>query len=81
MTVRIMIKPGLQYDAGAARAVNITGKNLFRSIPDVKFFDNLIGQTMVNFSDATLEKKLSLFQCHPNARNATLDKGERRWLG
>ena len=43
MTVRIMIKPGLQYDAGAARAVNITGKNLFRSIPDVKFFDNLIG--------------------------------------
>ena len=78
MTVRITIKPGSQYDTGAAGAVSITGKNFFRqsnSIPDIKFFDNLIGQTMGNSSDAMLEKKLSLILCHPDAHNATLDKG------
>ena len=44
MTVRIMIKPGSQYDAGAASAMNITGKktifSLVNSIPDVKFLTN-----------------------------------------
>ena len=39
-------------------------------IPDVKFFDNLIGWTLANTGDATLEKKLSLFQCHPSQRYA-----------
>ena len=54
------------------------------SIPDVKFFDNLIllkvynsslnliGWTLANAGDATLEQKLSLLQRHPDARNTTL---------
>ena len=52
------IKPGSQYDAGAASVTSVTEKSLFHQsncIPDVKFFDNLIGWTLANARDATLE--------------------------
>ena len=68
-----IVKPGSQYDAGAA---SVTEKKSFfhhsNCIPDVKFFDNLIGWTLANAHDATLELKLSLFQRHPDACDATL---------
>ena len=41
-------------------------------ILDVKFLDNLTGWTLANAGNTTLEKKLSLFQCHTNARDTTL---------
>ena len=41
-------------------------------MPDVKFFNNLIGWMLANTGDATMEKKLSLFQCCPDAHDATL---------
>ena len=40
--------------------------------PDVKFFNNLIGWMLANAGDATMKKKLSLFQCCLDARDATL---------
>ena len=57
------LKPNLQYDAGAVSItsvvhMSITGKKLFpwsNSIPNVKFFDNLIGWMLANTRDATLE--------------------------
>ena len=54
-------KPGLQYDSGTASVtsvVSVTGKKFFHQsscIPDIKFFDNLIGWTLANACDATLE--------------------------
>ena len=53
----------------------VTEKSLFHQsncISDIKFFDNLIGWTLANARDATLEYKSSLFQRHPDARDATL---------
>ena len=41
-------------------------------IPDIKFFDNLIGWMLANAGDATLEQKSSLFQHHPDSCKATL---------
>ena len=55
------IKLGSQYDTGAASVtsvVSIKGKVFFHQsnwIPDVKFFDNLIGWMLTNTRDATLE--------------------------
>ena len=55
------LKPGSQYDAGATSVtsvVSITEKSLFHQsncIPDIKFLDNLIGWTLANARDATLE--------------------------
>ena len=50
------VKTGSQYDAGT---VSITEKKSFfhqsNCIPDVKFFDNLIGWMLANVRDATLE--------------------------
>ena len=49
-----VIRPGPQYDAGAA---SVTEKSFFHQsncIPDVKFFDNLIGWMLANAHDATL---------------------------
>ena len=37
-----------------------------------QFFDNLIGWTLANAHDTTLEYKLSLFQRHPDAHDTTL---------
>ena len=58
---RLTIGPGSQYDAGAVSVtsiVSIMEKVFFHQsncIPDVKFFDNLIGWTLANAHDATLE--------------------------
>ena len=49
------VKPGSQYDAGVASVVSVTEKVFSPVIPDVKFFDNLIGWTLANACDATLE--------------------------
>ena len=75
----ITLKPGSQYDADTASVmsiVSITGKRFFfhesNYIPDVKFLDNLTGWTLANAGNTTLEKKLSLFQSHTNARDTTL---------
>ena len=57
----VSLKPGSQYDAGATSVtsvVSLTEKSLFHQsncIPDVNFFDNLIGWTLANARDATLE--------------------------
>ena len=51
--------------ASIASVMSIKGKSIFyqsNCIPDVKFFDNLIGWTLANTHDATLEEKSSLFQ-------------------
>ena len=43
MPLQLHVKPGSQYDAGAASVVNIMEKVFFHQsncIPDVKFFDN-----------------------------------------
>ena len=52
-----VLKPGSQYDAGAASVVSVMEKSFYQSncILDVKFFDNLIGWTLANAHDATLE--------------------------
>ena len=53
-----LIKHGSQDDTGAASITSFmsdTGKLFANCIPDVKFFDNLIGWTMANACDATLE--------------------------
>ena len=58
------VRPGSQYDAGAASVmsvvsvVSVTEKSLFHQsncIPDVKFFNNLIGWTLANARNAMLE--------------------------
>ena len=53
------LKPGSQYDAGTTSVMSVTEKSLFfhqsNCIPDVKFFDNLIGWTLANARDVTLE--------------------------
>ena len=52
------VKPGSQYDTGAMSVVSVMEKSFFHQsncIPDVKFFDNLIGWTLANARDATLE--------------------------
>ena len=58
------LKPGLQYDAGAASVmsiVNVTGTSIFhqsKSIHDVKLFNSLIGWTLANGAgDTMLEYK------------------------
>ena len=64
----MQIKPGSRYDTGI---VSVTGKSIFftsHCIPD----NSPIGWTLANAGDATLENKLSLFQRHPDACNATL---------
>ena len=55
------------------RVVSVTEKSTYIfTMPDVKFFNNLIGWMLANTGEATMEKKLSLFQCCPDARDATL---------
>ena len=55
------VKPGSQYDAGAASVTSVLSVNIKKSfhqsncISDVKFLDNLIGWTLANAHDATLE--------------------------
>ena len=56
------LKPGSQYyDAGAASVtsiVSVKGKGIFHQsnwIPDIKFFDSLIGWMLANTCDTTLE--------------------------
>ena len=39
---------------------------------NVKCLENLIGWTLTNTGEVTLELNLSRLQCHPNARDATL---------
>ena len=59
LPVAILVKPGSQYDTGAASVVSVMGKSIFfhqsNCIPDVKFFDNLTGWMLANARDATLE--------------------------
>ena len=56
--------------------VSVTGKkSIFHqsnSLPDIKFFDNLIGWMLANTGKATLEKKLS--------QSVTLTLATLRWL-
>ena len=42
------------------------------SVPDVKIMDNLIGLTLNNAGEITLELNLNQLLCHPDARNAML---------
>ena len=46
---------------------------LVNSVPDIKFFDSLIGWTLANAGNATLEQKQSLFQHPPDIRDTTLE--------
>ena len=48
--------------------VNIVGERIFlpNSIPGVKFLDNLIGWTLTNAGEVTLELNLSQFQHQPD---------------
>ena len=55
-----MLKHGSQYHAGT---VSVTGKSII-------FTSQII--SLANAGDATLELKLSLFQCQPDARDTTL---------
>ena len=60
--------------------VNVTGKSIFHQtnyIPDIKFFDNLIGWMLANAGDARLELKSSLFQFHLDAHDTTLAQAQR----
>ena len=71
------VKPGSQYDAGAVSItsiVSVLGKVFFSLIHVFLMynFDNLKGWMQANADNATLEQKLSLFQCHHNAHDATL---------
>ena len=54
------VKPGSQYDAGAVNITSVVSvmEKVFQQsncIPDVKFFDNLIGWTLANARNVTLE--------------------------
>ena len=57
--VQWQLRPGSQYDAGAMSIVSVTGKVFFfyqsNCIPDVNFFNNLIGWTLANACDTMLE--------------------------
>ena len=70
--------PSSQYEAGTASVtsiVNVMEKVFFHQsncMPDINFFDNLSDWMLANACKATLEWKLSLFQCHPDACDAML---------